>query len=244
MKRARIIFPLFLSLFLSIPSLTIAAAQKSYLDSTEINLSLLLPPPPSQTGPQTKAEIDEILGYQHTRTKAEADFAFADQQVSVFRFSDVLGPAFNKDSCPFADTFFKATLKDAGNVVEAGKEYWKRPRPYIWDTLDKPCVNKPPLSSFSYPSGHSAAGTLCAILLARMVPEKSAALFDRGWAFARNRVIGGVHYRSDIESGRIAGTLIAARMFESEAFRGDFARARAEIRRVLKYNDTSDKVTN
>jgi len=236
MKRTRVVFPILVGAFLYVPNLTVAA-QKFYVDSTDINLSHLLPPPPLQTGLQTKAEIDEILGFQSTRTKEQAEFAFADQTVSVFRFADVLGPAFNKDSCSLADSFFKAVINDGKNILEAGKEHWKRPRPYIWDTRVVPCVDKPPLSSFSYPSGHSAAGTLCAILLARMVPEKSAALFDRGWTFARNRVIGGVHYRSDIESGRIAGTLIAARMFESEAFRSDFAKAKAEVRKALKYTN-------
>ena len=74
---------------------------------------------------------------------------------------------------------------------------------------------------------------MLAIILANMVPEKRAAIFDRGWDFALNRVIGGVHYRSDIEAGRIAATLIAGEMFNDSVFLGDFEKAKSEVRKVL-----------
>ena len=67
--------------------------------------------------------------------------------------------------------------------------------------------------TWHYPSGHANAGYTIAIVLAQMVPEKRAEIFARAQAFALNRVIGGVHFRSDIEAGRLSGTLIAAAMF-------------------------------
>ena len=53
---------------------------------------------------------------------------------------------------------------------------------------------------------------MTAILLANMVPEKRGELFARGWDYGWSRVVGGVHFPTDIESGRIEATAMAALM--------------------------------
>jgi acid phosphatase (class A) len=67
-----------------------------------------------------------------------------------------------------------------------------------------------------------------------MVPEKRAQLFARGWELGNARIIGGVHFPTDVEAGRINGTLMAALMLQKPGFRADMAEARAELRKVLK----------
>ena len=74
-----------------------------------------------------------------------------------------------------------------------------------------------------------------AILLAQMVPERSEALFARGWAYGDARVISGVHFPSDIEAGRILGTLLLALLEQDSRFRADLASSRSELRRALGY---------
>jgi acid phosphatase (class A) len=74
-----------------------------------------------------------------------------------------------------------------------------------------------------------------AIVLAAMVPEKSAELHARGWSFARNRLIAGAHFPSDIQAGRIAGTLIASYLFQDPEFKKDFLESKAELRKSLGY---------
>jgi acid phosphatase (class A) len=73
------------------------------------------------------------------------------------------------------------------------------------------------------------------VLLAQMIPEKREELFARGWKFALNRVVGGVHYRSDVEAGRIAGTVLACEIFKSPSFKKEFEKARVELRGALGY---------
>lgn len=92
----------------------------------------------------------------------------------------------------------------------------------------------------SYPSGHATAGTVMAILLANMVPEKRTEIFARGWKFALNRVIGGVHYHSDIEAGRVSGTVIAAALMRDKKFMAEFGKANEELRSVLGLSDGSN----
>jgi acid phosphatase (class A) len=54
------------------------------------------------------------------------------------------------------------------------------------------------LAHSSYPSGHATFGTLCAILLTEMVPEKRAALFARNRDYEHSRMVVGAHYPSDL----------------------------------------------
>ncbi len=88
-------------------------------------------------------------------------------------------------------------------------------------------------SSGAYPSGHSTSGYLTAIVLADMIPEKRAEFFERAARYARNRMVCGVHYRSDIEAGQIGGTVIAAFAMQNPRFLRDYAEARKEVRKVL-----------
>ncbi|MCC7461108.1 MAG: phosphatase PAP2 family protein [Gammaproteobacteria bacterium] len=85
----------------------------------------------------------------------------------------------------------------------------------------------------SYPSGHAAFGTTCAILLAGMVPEQRAALFQRSRDYARSRNIVGAHFPSDLEAGFIVATVAVAQMQQDAGFRRDFERARIELRAAL-----------
>jgi len=66
-----------------------------------------------------------------------------------------------------------------------------------------------------------------------MLPEMRAQIMARAWDYANNRVVGGIHFRSDIEAGRIAGTVIAATIMTRDDFTSEFAAAKSELRAVL-----------
>ena len=59
-----------------------------------------------------------------------------------------------------------------------------------------------------------------AVILGTMVPEKRAALFARAADYGQSRIIVGVHYLTDIDAGRSAGTAIAALLLATPAFPG------------------------
>jgi membrane-associated phospholipid phosphatase len=89
------------------------------------------------------------------------------------------------------------------------------------------------LAHSSYPSGHASFGILCAILLADMVPEKREALVARGRDYAHSRLVVGAHFPTDVEAGRIAGTVAAALLWQNANFRRDLAEARTTLRTAL-----------
>lgn len=77
-------------------------------------------------------------------------------------------------------------------------------------------------------------GMLHALLLARMVPEQRNAIIEEGREHGRGRLVSGVHYPSDIEAGRILGTVLVALLEQGARYRADFEAARTEMRAVLE----------
>jgi acid phosphatase (class A) len=221
-----------LLLVVGLASPVFAEDAKPFADAKEINLLDLLPPPPANDSAQMKAELGEILTIQVTRTPEMAARAVADAEENVWRFSDVIdNPKFTKENLPKFSAFFDRVVETEGAVVDPAKDVWKRPRPHLYSDLVKPIV---PLSkSGSYPSGHTTVGTLMGIVLANMVPEKRTAIMARAWEYGHNRVVGGIHYASDIEAGRIAGTVIAQTIMTHDDYKTEYEGAKAELRAAL-----------
>ncbi len=221
-----------LLLVVGLASPVFAEDAKPFADAKEINLLDLLPPPPANDSAQMKAELGEILTIQVTRTPEMAARAVADAEENVWRFSDVIdNPKFTKENLPKFSAFFDRVVETEGAVVDPAKDVWKRPRPHLYSDLVKPIV---PLSkSGSYPSGHTTVGTLMGIVLANMVPEKRPAIMARAWEYGHNRIVGGIHYASDIEAGRIAGTVIAETIMTHDDYKTEYEGAKAELRAAL-----------
>jgi len=221
-----------LTVALALPAFAEDAKAKPFTDAKEINLLTLLPPPPANDSVQTKAELGEILTIQVTRTPAMEARAIADAEENVWRFADVIdSPKFTKENLPKFTAFFDRIVETEGAVVDPAKKEWNRPRPHIFSDLVKPVV---PLSkSGAYPSGHTTLGTLIGIELSNMVPEKKAALMSRAWEYGHNRIVGGIHYPSDVEAGRIAGTVIASTIMTHDDYKTEYEAAKSELRAAL-----------
>ncbi|AMP08028.1 PAP2 superfamily protein [Collimonas arenae] len=210
----------------------LAREENPFITSREINLIELLAPPPANESEKTRFELAEVIAVQSTRTPEMVARAQADSAENIWRFADVMGVKFKPEQLPLFTKFFQRVVDSEGAVVDTYKDVWKRPRPYLYSEMVKPVVK---LShSGSYPSGHATAGTLMGIVLSNMVPEKRAEIMARAAEYANNRVVGGVHYRSDIEAGRITGTVIAARLQTRDDFNQAFEAAKSELRGVLE----------
>jgi acid phosphatase (class A) len=214
------------------PVLLHAEDAKPYSDSKEVNLLMLLPPPPAVASDQMKAELGEILTVQVTRSQAMEARAIADATENIWRFGDVVNsPKFTAASLPKVAAFFDRVVETEAAVVDPAKDVWKRPRPHLYSDLVKPIVALS--KSGSYPSGHATVGTLMGIELANMLPEKRAEIMARAWEFGHNRLVAGIHYASDIEMGRISGSVIAQTISTHPDFKAEFDAAKAELRAAL-----------
>lgn len=203
------------------------------VDSQSLDLRRILPPPPGIDSPRARAELDELLTIQARRTKSEAELARRDAVRSIFRFADALedAPGFEAGRLPRTRALFWHLSVDETAVLEPAKRDFARPRPFAIEPRLAPIVARP--SSGSYPSGHSMWAYTTALVLADMVPERRARLLARADQYARNRTVAGVHYPSDVEAGRLAGTALAAMLFTCPAFEREEAGARKELRTAL-----------
>jgi len=118
----------------------------------------------------------------------------------------------------------------------AAEERRTLPRP-VQLPAGSPCAVPSPAAAYSpsYPSGHATIGAMMSILLAEMVPERREALFTRGWEYGDARVLSGVHFPSDVEAGRILGTVLVGLLQQDARFRADLRAAREELRAALDY---------
>lgn len=208
-----------------------AADGSRYISVTAVDLTELLPPPPAQGSAAAQEDLDAVLRAQAARTPDSVAAAKADALVSVFRFADVLGPAFLSERLPRTKALFKMVGRDATASGRRAKEYWQRPRPFRFS--DRVTSILDVTTGGSYPSGHALYGCMTAVLLGVMVPEQRTALLERGIAYAQNRVVAGVHYPTDVEAGCTGGKIVAAVLLQSPVFQGDFVAARDETRRAL-----------
>src|ERR1700735_190008 len=90
------------------------STRGAYLTPTSVDLYRLLPPPPEAGSAQERAELDELLHLQATRTPAQVQRAKDDAMVSVFRFADALAnpAAFNPHQLPITTELFARIQQD------------------------------------------------------------------------------------------------------------------------------------
>ncbi|WP_259782335.1 acid phosphatase [Aestuariispira ectoiniformans] len=207
----------------------IVKGVKVYIDPAKFDSTRFLAPPP--TGIHAEDDMATVVRWQDRRTVELEKLALADSKQSVFRWSTVLGPEWKEENFPIAKEFFHQVYKTESNLNKQGKKKWNRARP---GTINHEIKAVSKFKNYgSYPSGHSAFSHFTAIVLADMIPEKREEIMRRGWEKAFNRVIGGVHFPSDVEAGRMLGAICAALVQDNPAFRADFEEARKEVRAGL-----------
>jgi acid phosphatase (class A) len=192
-----------------------------YLNPAQLDLTLMLPPPPDVATAQSRADEADVAAVLAARTRTQVFQAEEASERTVFFYAPAVGQEFTAARLPVTARFFARVGSDVENLIDAAKTYWNRPRPGGGQ-------NK----RGSYPSGHAAFAAASAILLAQLVPGKRDAVFTQARTFAEDRIILGRHYPSDIASGWTAGTLAAYVMMQDQAFNHDFAEAKAELRRA------------
>ena len=188
---------------------------------------LLLPPPPGLDSTEQQEDLTQVLSLHAGVKSIDTNVIEFERHISVFTFKPVIGESFETNQLPKTAWFFHRVLQDSVLVVDVGRNYWERPRPYLIATnlADGP----PERFSGSYPSGHSTLATVCALLLADIFPDKAEAILSKGKEIGWHRVILGRHYPSDIYAGRTLGRRIVQEMRRNRLFRHDFREARMEL---------------
>lgn len=213
------------------PTLAVAG-DKPYVTPRQVDLTRLLPPPVTAGSAEDLAERAAVAAAQKAASPERIALARHDADESVYvLFGALMGEKFTASALPLTDRLFARLGDSEDGTVDPAKPFFGRVRPYLAAPDEiKPLVKAS--KSGSWPSGHTTRVTLEGIVLAAMIPEKKTEIWARVGEYAESRVIGGMHYRPDLEAGRLAGTAMATAAFLDPEFVADFTAAEAELRAV------------
>jgi len=209
------------------------ARDPSFVSPSQIHSFQILPSPPAADSAQTKAELEELHRIEAARTDAEAAQAvWDDKNENVFLYKTVFGDMFTPEKLPLTAAFAKRVKNDEGINTDDAKTGFHRVRPYNLDkSLHAICETK--TKDDSYPSGHTTSGYLLGLALIDLVPEKRDEILARAENYGYDRLVCGVHYRSDLAASRALAYAIHAVMTQSPQYQAEMAPARAELRAAL-----------
>ena len=202
------------ALFISTSNFSSLAQADDTFDEENWEHILGLPPEPGSI--EEKEDVDTLLKFQSTRTNAECAQAASEEKVSLETFfGGDKGPLSKKEVSHLKLVFFKYLIK-GGLKTSSAKNYFDRPRPFETFSEIKPCIKL--AKGQSYPSGHTSISRLMAYVLSAKFPERRVLFFKRADEIARDRMLGGVHYPSDVRAGKHLGDLFAKKWLDDDDF--------------------------
>jgi acid phosphatase (class A) len=218
--------PLIPTLLLIISLAWPLCASDRYLTPGHPDGLALLAPPPEPGSEEQAADLQLSREVFKARTEAETAQAKIDMKLNLFNFAEAIGPIFQPGKFPKTEALMTEIKREMRGVVNTPKNYWKRKRPY---QIDASLTFGAPEESYSYPSGHSTVGTVEALVLAELFPDKREAILALGRRIGWDRVLTGYHFQTDVQAGRVLGQAIVRELMASPAFQHDLAEAKAEI---------------
>lgn len=215
---------------LMVTVLSVAALAKApkahFLEPDAVDYKAILTTAPAEDSDLTRADLQTVLAWQAKRTDADIARAKSEVKMSPFVYADVLGSWFNPDDLPLTAKLLIGAAADGKAVSSVAKDYFGRRRPFLVDPRVKPVIEME--STPSFPSGHMTRATVWAHILAEIFPESKDDLFVRAKTIGDDRVLGGVHFPSDIEAGRQIGDAVFEKLMQNDHFKKDLAAAREE----------------
>jgi acid phosphatase (class A) len=223
-----------LALF-SFDGLAQSSHKPVFVSPQQLDVASILPNPPADDSPRTKAELKELHRLQDTRDAAQIAHVKADDtEEDIFIFKDVLGDKFTAAALPLTALLSGHLHNDEGVIVGPAKKPFHRLRPFNFETTIKPvCKTNSDITDYGYPSGHSTTGYLEALALIQIVPEKRDAILARADDYAHSRVVCGVHYPSDTAASKFVAYAMMGIMMNNPQFRRELEAARSETRQAL-----------
>lgn len=175
------------------------------------------------------ADLETVRSAHHAATSNDVAAAAEEKKLSLLTFSSVVGSGLQLESLVKTRAFFAQLHQEAAAVTDVGKEFFKRPRPFIADPgLAESQMEK----SFGYPSGHSTESMVLALVLSDLFPEKREAILAKARMIGWHRVQLARHYPTDIYAGRVLAQAIYRELQKSHVFKQQLEEVRQELAAV------------
>lgn len=221
-----------------------AAGRQGYLAPRALDLLAVLPPAPTRGDARFTA--DRAIFRHIQKTVGSPRWALAttdvrtDTRSMLQNFSCAAGIALSPESAPRLAALVERAGIDTSIQTNLAKNFYKRARPFHFDTGQTCQPRSEVADSYDYPSGHTTWGWTWATLLAELVPEHATAILARGRAYGESRIVCGVHNASAVEGGRLSASATLSAVQAEPAFQADLASARAELDRLQRTGTPPD----
>lgn len=209
-----------------------AAPAVKFVRLAAFDFAALLPAPPAKDTLAAQVDLEAVLQVQAWRTPEQIAWAKLVEKDQVFNHAAVLGAWFTAERLPATAAFFTALGEDLRAIDPVAKQPFLRPRPWVVDARVQPCVTQP--ASSSYPSGSGMQSFVWAELLGEMIPAKRDELIARAHRAGWGRVIGGVHFPSDVVAGQRLAEAYLKEARKSTAFREALERSGNEVNAAMR----------
>ena len=206
-----------------------ANGQSRFLQPTDLDPALVLPPPPKDDDPaavEGRAELHRLAATRSAERLAQAKHD--DELEDVTAIADVLGSAFELKRFPASARLFADLRNEDSVAAKRAKAVFERERPFLNDKPLDVCDDGHDRKN-SYPSGHATMGYAAAAVLANLIPGNAQVILARASDYAESRLYCGVHYRADIEAGHVLGAVLVDRLMTKPAFQAELEAARVEL---------------
>ena len=212
----------------------------AYFTKAELpDMTKILPPFPEFESARFVADQSQHLWGKLMRqdearaAQAQRDAVYSMQTV-IDAYSPLIGLEITKEGTPEIYSILQDVCASCDSIYSGAKAKFNRQRPYAYydeGTLI-PEKEEKHRNEGSYPSGHTVFFWTSALLLSDISQSNEAMekLLARGYEFGQSRVIAGYHWQSDVDAGRMAGSVLYQLIRSHERFIGQLAKARAEFK--------------
>ncbi len=201
------------------------------------DFSQWIAPPPSYTGGDFANDFYYYQWGIEQRKNAEVSaLAISDESADVVSvFSEAIGFTLSNEETPEIALLCRRAIQDAHFSNTSLKDSIKRLRPFV--IFNQPSLipenDEEESGTWSYPSGHSSRGYMCAFVLCNVAPSRTAAIMKRAKTYALNRVICGHHWKSDTDTSVLLSAGLFSMIISKEEYQEQLAKAREEYKQII-----------
>jgi acid phosphatase (class A) len=204
-------------------------AAPPLLDPTEFAPDRTFAPPPPHNSALEAIELQQVKALRASVSPERLAQAERDSETeNPSAFNQAAGHDLSQLPATYA--LLTRIQRETNSVVNAGKGYFNRLRPYGVDPQLPHCGNSKSADR-GYPSGHAGMGWSVGWALARLMPDRAAAIIARAQDYAISREICGAHFPSDLEASHGVAVMIADRLLADPRLADQVAAARRELAR-------------
>jgi acid phosphatase (class A) len=199
----------------------------------------VIPNPPELTDAQFFYDWTQYQWGKSIRDTERGQLAVADAGINaeyfMKRFSPCVGRDLTPQEYPHLYRLFSRLHLTEQQAGASAKAFFHRVRPY--QQYKEPTSvprHENPQDFSSYPSGHTHASWLVGMALVALDPAHTEEIMKAAYELGQSRVIVGFHYQSDVDMGRVVGSITFARLQSEPEFQKMMEKARKEYQKKGK----------